>query len=170
MTSLPCFARLASCLINHQHTSRQRFSGRKACERRTVMSGIGTGVSARSIFCFSGLGEGSHPSMYSWYAVRSVSLYFLPGRKGVPDRLRAKSSRQQRVRSCFWPELLQVLPIAIWQSTQNAPCCLQDSHWFEMQGWRCSGIHGCSYLCEEKHAELYVRTQICVGCREDYHF
>ena len=136
------------------------------------MSGIGTGVSARSVtLTFQPwVIEESHASMYSWYTVRSVSLYFLPGRKGVPDRLRAESSRQQRVRSCFWPELLQVLLMPIWQSTQIALCCLQDSHWFEVQGWRCSGIHCCSYLCEVKHAELYVRTQICVGCREDYHF
>jgi len=111
VTSLPCFARRASCLINHQHTSRQRFSGQKACERRTVMSGIGTGVSARSVVLTfqAWVIEGSLASMYSWYAVRSVSFYFLPGRKGVPDRLRAESSRQQRVRSCFWPELLQSL-------------------------------------------------------------
>lgn len=122
------------------------------------MSGIGTGVSAWSVILSIQVWviEGSHASMYSWYTVRSVSLYFLPGRKGVPDRLRSESGRQQRVRSSFWPELLQVLLMPVWQSTQNAPCCLQDSHWFEMQGWRCSGTDGCSCVCEVKHAELHV--------------
>ena len=85
------------------------------------MSGIGTGVSARSVtLTFQPwVIEESHASMYSWYTVRSVSLYFLPGRKGVPDRLRTESSRQQRVSSCFSPELLQVLPMPIWQSTSK---------------------------------------------------
>ncbi len=48
----------------------------------------------------------------------------------------------------------------------DARYCLQDSHWVKMQGWRRSGIHDCSSLCDETHAQLYMRNMIAQGAEK----
>lgn len=64
------------------------------------MSGIGTGVSTALVCTAFGLNsrlkEQHSPRL--WHTVRSVRIDVFAGWKGVSNRLRTKSCRQQRVR------------------------------------------------------------------------